>query len=1038
MRWRRTRQTVIAVALLAASDPSLAAFEPQVIEVSLGSSGETIALRTTPDGGHTLDGEVFVPGSEVSASNGDVYVLTLSDGAWTATYQPAEQVVPLGTSGVLTLTKGEDGTWSSGEGLVADGATVVGSNGIPYQLTFVNGYWSARVRLEAVRIAGTPLFATPREDGRGYRVGTLALLPASGQGSVTVDGAMYHVWMQDGQLHGARYDSSPHGNTAGQANYQIGLTTGVASLLADSRKTIANEAGTFLRVGRGEFSLGELFDVNTASYRGKNFVQTAREEILDLRKDVKSVVEELTDDDLFVVRYLRRIWQLAQSSIDQVFGPRQVVLTPTTDAAEVLDALDVVLDALSTSMAFEAATNRDGSGVFKAADLDETEARNVFRARSLDSDVYFGVTGGTRYGAVRTKERSLAVGSQQEAELGAFAYSTIPDTLRTRDIPDIGSAEYEGETVAVSGDGEFHTGKIELLVRFRDTTVHGLIKDIKDQDGNPWTYRYGDVEYIAFPDAQLRNVADWRYSVDSREKAHIHYKDSFFLHPSSVESSFAGHLLGLKKDVAREAVGVWSIGSSSDDSNYLIGGFGATKVGSASAKPAPDEGEGSRTIVAPAGTAIENGILTLRGTAYGPNLTTMATQAEWDDEMPLLDAGRRIEEVHQVSLEQLISRQGSERSYSGRNLMGLARQEIGQLREQLVAFIALSDGTAVWRRERSRIWDQINERVQARLFGTADRALAGRDYLNDDSVAPDDPRKWSSGYPVSRGGTPDDDAALLAVDTILDALASPTALEAAIKEHSGGVFTRADGKPFRALAADTVEDVWRRSESRIKLQLGATDHTRFGAWRKQTAPHAWSDWSDRSEEDENGPNSFAYSPLPQSRLADLNLPGGGSATYRGETVAVQHSTFYKGSIELTAQWHEGIQYQHEVGLLTATISDVQNEFGDSLTYTIATGRETPIKELILRDISIQADIGSRLHFSDSRPAHTMLTLASLDAAVDLAADPSVAISFDGKFVGQLEDGLQGVIGTWTLLDGGDTRIGTGDTLYGAFGAELLP
>lgn len=1028
-----------AVALGAAFDHFVALFEPQVVEVGLGSSGETIALQKTPDGGYTLNGEAFVPGSEVTASNGNVYVLTLSDGIWMATYQPAAQAVPLGTSGILTLTRAEDGTWASGERLVNHGETVVGSNGISYRLTFVNGYWSARVLPKAVRIAGTPLFATPFENGRGYRVGTSALLPASGRGNVTVDGAQYRVWMEDGQLRGARFDTRPHGRNEDGANYQIGLTSGHATLSEDNRDTVANEARTTLIVGRGQFALGELFDVGTASFRGDNFVQQARDEIQGLRKRAELVIPALEDDDDALSRYLSRIWTDVQVSIDRIFGQNnKVVLARATDKDEILGALDAVLDALSTETAFRTATQEGGTGIFKAAGLDEAHAQKLYRAQSLDSRVMFGVTGGTRYGAVRTKARDQAIGSLQDVELGAFGYSTIRDLPRTSSLPDDGSASYEGGTIAISGDKEFYTGKIKLLVGFRSSTVSGLITEIKDEDGSPWTYHYGAVKHIRFPDARLMTTADWSSQTTPAERAQIDFEDTSFLQSQYVESSFVGHLLGIDEDAASEAVGVWSVGSSTDKSNYLMGGFGVLRVvNGASEKPVLDEGEKSETVVVPVGTEIGNGILTLRGTQYGPDLTTTATEADWDDEVPLLDAGRRIEDVASIPLRQLFSRRGSERTFSGRNLMGLARQEIGQLREQLAEVIALSDDTAGLRRQRSRIWDLINERVRARVFGTADRALAGRDFLNDNTVSPEAPRKWSSGYPVSQDGRPDDDEALLAVDTVLAALANPTALEAAI---SGGVFTRADGKPFRALAAETVEDVWRRSESRVKVSLGATDYTRFGAWRKQTAPSAWSAYSDRLEEDENGPSSFAYSPLPQSRLAGLNFPVGGSGTYQGETVAVQRSTFFKGSIELTAQWHAGLQHQHEVGLITAIIRDLQDENGSFLTYTIAaTGQETAINAFIFDDISIQADTESRLYFSTSNPHKARLRLVDLfENEVNFAADPTVSVSIDGKFVGQLLDGPLGVIGTWTLRDGGDTRTGTGDRLAGAFGAELKP
>ena len=604
-----------------------------------------------------------------------------------------------------------------------------------------------------------------------------------------------------------------------------------------------------------------------------------------------------------------------------------------------------------------------------------------------------------------------------DARLGAFAYSTIDDTRWLWSIPNTGSATYKGGTAAISGDGTFYRGDIGLLVHFRLETVSGLISNIKDEDAQPWTYLQSGVENIRFPDAQLRMSADWSFQVDDRAMASIDYREKFFRPSVSATSSFAGHLLGSRShgNAGGQAVGVWSVGVPSDGSDYLAGGFGAVRMAEPGiGQPSPDDGKTSETSVVPAGTEIGDGVLTLRGTKYGPDLDTTGTEADWDDEVPLLDDGRRIEESYQISLTELFSRQGSEAAYLGRNLVDLVREEIGRLRADLVAAIGFDNDTEPWRQLRAKIWDQINNRLLARLFGTADKIPAGRDYLNDQDVPSSDPRKWSNGYPVSRSGNPDDERALAAVDAVLDALSSAATLEAAIKKDGGGVFTRADGRPFRTAEPEGVAEVWKRSEARIMLLLGSTDYTRFGAWRKQTAPNAWSAYKDRTEDNENGPKAFAYSQLPQSRYADVRSPSGGSATYQGETVAVQESTFYSGPIELVARWHAGLVGPDEAGSLTAVIRDLQNEDGGPLTYTDASGdtaREIAIEAILLDRISIQVDTEDRLYFSDAVPAVARVRFENVrEKDVDLTTDPSVTTSIDGKFVGLAVDGPQGVIG----------------------------
>ena len=587
-----------------------------------------------------------------------------------------------------------------------------------------------------------------------------------------------------------------------------------------------------------------------------------------------------------------------------------------------------------------------------------------------------------------------------------------------------------------------------MEVRFGNKSVSGLITNIENEDGEPWVYVQRAVETIVLPDSKLQFDADWTGQLRGGTGARIVYQDKF-ARASYVRSSFTGRLLGIGEDAGGQATGAWSIGKLQDRTDYLAGSFGAERVvGSEFGDPhrgeqqPPETGTLSRTTVVPAGTEIENGALTLRGSLYGPNPETTETGEQWDDEVQPLEDGHRIEDTYELPLAELFSRQDSVKGYLGRHLVDLAREELVRLRERLVAAMSLGREPGPGLELRRSIWEEINERIRARLFGTADEALAGRDYLNDTEVPADDRRKWSSGYPVSGNGRPDDTAALEAVDAAMAALANPEALEAAVKEDGGGVFTRDEGEPFRPAGPQDIEDIWSRAEARIELWLGSTEYTRFGAWRKQTAPNAWSDYKDRFENNENGPNAFAYSQLPQATLADARFPFGGSATYQGETVAVQQSTFYEGRIEMVARWHLTLQGEDEAGVLSAVISNLQNQHGDPLRYTdldAGEERQRDIAEIVFGNVGIRVDSESRLYFAEDHSRVLRIGFANRGGdALKLDSDPTVTSSIEGKFLGRSPDGPQGAIGIWSLRDSGDTRVGVGDKLYGAFGADFRP
>lgn len=111
-------------------------FIPQAVEVALGTSGETLTLITTEAGGYTLNGEAFVSGTSVMASNGSTYTLALEGASWRAAYSaPAPIRVLLGATGeMISIDRSEDGRYQSNGNAIENGTVITAENGNMYRV----------------------------------------------------------------------------------------------------------------------------------------------------------------------------------------------------------------------------------------------------------------------------------------------------------------------------------------------------------------------------------------------------------------------------------------------------------------------------------------------------------------------------------------------------------------------------------------------------------------------------------------------------------------------------------------------------------------------------------------------------------------------------------------------------------------------------------------------------------------------------------------------------------------------------------------
>ncbi len=938
-----------------------------------------------------------------------------------------------------------------------------------------------------VEIGGTGLTAMTREDQDGWDVNG-ARVPKSGTGDITVHGASFHVWQIDGDLFGARFDKAINSDSAGDSDTEAGF--GLAgdlnkdnrmTLTDDNEDTVANELRTGLTVGGNTFTMADLLGAGSASASGDNFVASARGAIEKIRGDVAALLG-LDTAPTGIDGILDSRWGAIQTEVNKVFGAGKVNLGANApDDDDMLGEIDDILAALSSGTQFAAATDGDGSGVFKGAALSESAALEAFEANQSESGIVFGSTGETRYGAISQKEREYATSdlTYKDADdataaglVGAFSYATTNDVVRVWHIQTSGNAYYEGGTTAVSGDGTLYSGDIELEVKFSSKRVSGLVTGLQTAEGDPWQYQFGDVEAIILPTAtDLDNNAHWGASEDTARAQVTFERRAGSPSPQTVVSTFAGQLLGTGDASGDWAHGVWTVGSNSASgtSRYLAGSFGASRVAdTAPVRPGTDDGSGVETLATsndwlaadatrPNSFKVADGKLTVTMNLFervakdavtaslrlGSATVTNVLEADPADPDGS-GAGRRVSpglalvvldtdtgtaglqaptQELSVSLATLIANAGTEVNTNGpKNQVEIAVEKIETARADLAVLQALD--TRITGSEEAA-W----KKVQTALLGVFHHV------------------------PTKLAGSYDEDRALGLIDSVLEAFSTSASLKAAIDPDGSGVFnTATDGTGGNAGSPSSYSVIWGRQAVQMKAMADATDYTRVGGWWVQQDAFAdgetwwWPSIGSDNGLPGNSPGLFAYSPLPATQWSssgDPSFPLGGSATFTGKTVAFQaySNVFFEGTVEVLAEWTADVWQgvTADIGELTMTIRGLMSADGDPLRAHHHVSRNpaplpnvpagTPLESVTFRNIPITVDASGNVGFGISNAGETSNTapilafgpLGTQTAPLlrDVRTWTSRHSGVQGRFVGQDVDGPLAVLGTYWLAARGE-------------------
>ena len=1089
-------------------------------DVMLGALGGTVTLTQAEDKSWRLGEMAVMDGSVHTHENGNMYTLMLdAEGMWSAMYKKVEVMVGLGTQGSVTLERAEDMSWWLGSEAVDVGSEVMSESGNTYTLWYADGVWSTQFEPESMMIDGTGLVAMTRESDDDYDVADGLVgtsgdpLPSTGVGDVMEGDAMYHVWMEDGTLMGARFDAAIDTDT----DHYVTNGLGIPFLSANDPDTPGNELRTHLVAtgskdhGRGMFSMGALLSSGMASDESMSFVNESVEEIEDVRAYVSAVLA--LDDPLEnMEKVLDDQWADLNKALDKIFETKSDADEDATFAIkrqsapreeDILDEIDGILAALSSESSFVAATAEDGDGVFESQKLGADEAAGAFNRVRWSADATLGMTGSTRYGTAFRKDYKYATDTNPAMEdYGAFSYSTMDQTVRTADAAAVsltGIARYSGGTRAVSGKGKTYSGMMDLQVRFNVNSVSGVVTGLEDADGLPWQHNFADVSQIVLDDGTLLRNATWK---DTGATGTVFYtRDSGVLRPfSRLTNTFEGILLGQGANAGSEANGVWSVGNPGNTAGYLTGGFGVVHVADA-ARPTPSGDDGSAaaaklfttaaTNAAEAMTdvSIADGTLTVKQRRYGWVDPTPADDTREASYVALGAAGDETLLTAKFELATLAGANGAQQTFNGPNWVDGVVDILERERNLLLTLQDLdsldTDDAEI------ASWQRVQNAVQYNLFGDLLPVKLNEDYGDVGSEAID------------------------LIDRVLDALSSNDKLEAALDPDGTGIFdhyqttgdddnlsdTATDedvgnfryydsgdrrnevvsNTPFTALDGTgeatrrvngrTIAQVRGEREYKVFSAMGTTDFTRFGFWRRESTSSARrNDGAPGGNLDrgDGGPGTYAYSPLDPTNVGtpmNPSFPERGSASYIGETVAVQNATILTGTVRVDVDWTDNADsntegtFDESVGMMALTISGLASAVGDPLSRNAdnaSAGAE--IADIVFPAMSII--VGGAGDFADNMVVGTANTTDLDDvtyteapdtgvryrraaAGVDIVATSATATA-KALFVGQGVDGPLGVIGTWTLDDDNVGRIngaGTGlddfgVTIHGAFGAEV--
>ncbi len=496
----------------------MSTFQPQMVDVPLGATGETVTLMTTEDGGFTLNGEAFESGGTVKSESGNMYTLLLADGAWNARYDAHDVKIRLGgLEETVTLVRGEDGSYMLGEMAVESGVTMyTAANGNVYTLVMgEDGMWMAQYQAPETMLAlgtsGTTVTIVRNEDGT-YTVGGeplmsggtrtasngneyMLMMGEDGMWTATYvpmtmevqgTGGLQAVKREDGtgyDVDGAMLGMDGMGDIETETSgwYRVVMQDGALmgtrldnvavrnptrfktdklsahpSILGDDRKTDVNEARTALVVAGENYPFGDLLGDGVSQRKGKNFVAEARGKLLEIREKIVAVLDVFDTD----------------SQRDTQVGRQWGTESANNATTNVKGVLETVFGKNKVKGKYAARRPDDDDALGVIDDLIEALGSAEALEQALgDEDLLKGSAGASKAGTIFAAAETESTVTYEAH--GNTRYGTITRTKRTNAAEDL---KYDDGTPQTGERGAFAFGVAAETSRTRYVQTAGTAR----------------------------------------------------------------------------------------------------------------------------------------------------------------------------------------------------------------------------------------------------------------------------------------------------------------------------------------------------------------------------------------------------------------------------------------------------------------------------------------------------------------------------------------------------------------------------------
>ena len=1019
-------------------------FQPQV--VVLGAHGGKTTLVSTQSGGWTRNGDAIESGTAVRGENSAEYLLTLSDGRWTAEFvRPAPIIVALGSSGSsVPLYVLEDGRRELNGELLVSGQAWTASNGYRYRFeqsagaawtaTFVGalpisvrlGESGGTVEIQVLdagrfQLHGQPV-QVPAPRGRqldnGNRPSGAGCRPTRhkrqnsacqyhGEGGFLLDaeplasGQVRTVASGDSiSVRGVSYVLTLSG-TRGTARRQSGTTPGPGPpvqpgpggpLTTDSlvtyegvRPRLRDQDGRGTREGSILEVNGERYSLaDLSAYGWVDEESTFVENARERIVDLLEDIQRLLQLSDSGVSFNREIEKRWDDIVDEldVLFPRQGSRVLGANAPKERNGRDIDGEELVEDVSDVIAALSSLSAFEDALD------RGIFRRARIDEDDLEDL-----FTAAQSIDR-LGFGWTENTRFGAYSKRNRTRATASLSFP-------RGE----AGIGAFAYSPLGRT-RTSDLPVSGAAR-----------YRGETIAASGGRDQLIyRGEIELNVQFNTREVTGL---------VSNLRDRFGDPWRYGPRDVDSVTLPVARLHSSSGSFQSTPAARARLTYASATGTTLSADFEGQ--FVGTGREAGEAAIGTWQVRSSRETVLTAAFGTEYQSrtETPLPPMPPVTDDSGKISRTSLIARPDSDGNIkiaardSEGNRIEFSASELFAAGESVTAgdrLVALASGVIARQVEILNLYIDIgeaSESLRTSLWKSANQAL------EDHVFGPSAPYTLRRSYPSGPSRGASDQRAVQTLRDVLDALSSPIRLEDSLGE--GGVFEGVLGSEER-LDQYEFDDIVDARDYAVEIQFGHTNYGRFGAWAKVERDYAANRNRTRLRSGE-APDVFAYSPLRQTAYSasDPNFASGITATYVGQTRAVDHGwspdrpQFYGGEIDITVQWAD----RAPGSSVRAVVRNLAS-IGDGRPFKHS---GSDVSEIVITGMRVSLDSDSRMGFSSVSPTVRI-------RYDDIGRPDSRYLglrSHEGKFVGYGIDGPAGVIGTW--------RLGN---IKGAYEADAAP